>query len=113
MSRNIKYAFFFGILTGIMVSLIEILMGQLRGNLGLNIIYHIYKLNIIVALGISLILAIFVLHIAKIFLSPSGIAKKKLMLLSFPIPFMLSLFLPKIFIDYFELNDSKQAGNIY
>ena len=108
--KYIKHILLFGLLAGILVSLAEILIDQLSGSLDLNIILQIYQLNIVVALGISLLIALFALLIARLFLSPDKIEKSRKIIFAFPLPLMLSLVIPKAFIDYLGISDLGKMG---
>jgi arylsulfatase A-like enzyme len=105
MKRKILYLLIFGVIAGILVSLIEILFDQFNGSLDLPTIFQIYLVNIATALLANIALGITAFFLLKIFLSAEKIAEKRTAIFSLAIPLMISLFIPKFFIDYLALTD--------
>jgi arylsulfatase A-like enzyme len=95
----------FGAIAGILISLIEILFNQINGSLDLSIICQIYLINIAAALLVNIVLGILAFYFLKIFISTDKIEKKSVIIFSLAFPFMISLFVPKFFIDYLAISD--------
>jgi arylsulfatase A-like enzyme len=95
----------FGAIAGILISLIEILFDQINGSLDLSIICRIYLINIAAALLVNIVLGILAFYFLKIFISTDKIEEKRVIIFSLAVPFMISLFVPKFFIDYLAISD--------
>jgi arylsulfatase A-like enzyme len=105
MKKKIMYLLIFGVIAGILVSLIEILFDQFNGSLDLSTIFQIYLVNIATALLANIAFGIMAFFLLKIFLNAEKIEEKITAIFSLAIPLMISLFIPKFFIDYLALTD--------